>query len=316
VQHDAIRQWREQYARRSLRIDFKPLTDAPFSTSFEPIFDDLRVARSRFSPGVTFRDDELVKDGDDSFGLVICPSKNLEITHRQRELRLGTGEAVAMHVSETGTVGSAEKFAFVSVSIPSMELEARVIHPDDAVMRRLPRSSEVLQLLRHYIRSLETSRFNGSPESRKVVRAHVIELVSLALKRHETVGESNFSAVVAARIAMALEEIDACFQKPDLSVGSVARTLRISPRYLQRLMEMTGISFTERVNELRLQRACLMLSEPRDNRLRISDIALDVGFSDLSHFNRLFRARFGEPPGSVRANASRGTAARAAFAGI
>ncbi|MBB4018545.1 AraC-like DNA-binding protein [Chelatococcus caeni] len=306
MQRDAIRRWREQYARRSLRIDFRPLTDAPFSTSFEPIYDDLRVARTRFSPGITFRDDELVKDGDDAFSLVICPSRSLHVTHQGREVRLGRGEAVPMHVCETGTVGSSEDFAFIAVLVPSAELRARVAHPDDAVMRRLPRSSEALQLLRHYIHSLEKSRFNGSAEGRELVRGHIIDLMSLALTQVGKVGESSQSAIVAARTASVLQEIAASFQKPELSVGLVARTLGISPRYLHRLLEMTGASFSERVNELRLQKAFSMLADPCNSRRLISDIAFEVGFSDLSHFNRLFRARFGGPPSSVRHRASGG----------
>ncbi len=80
----------------------------------------------------------------------------------------------------------------------------------------------------------------------------------------------------------------------------MARDLRISPRYLQRLLETSGTSFTARVNELRLQRAFTLLTETRDGELRISDIALQVGFSDISHFNRLFRSRFGDTPRGVR----------------
>jgi AraC-like DNA-binding protein len=65
-------------------------------------------------------------------------------------------------------------------------------------------------------------------------------------------------------------------------------------------MTSSGASFTERVNELRLQRAFALLIEPNGNGQRISDIALEVGFSDISHFNRVFRARFGISPRSVR----------------
>jgi AraC-like DNA-binding protein len=42
-----------------------------------------------------------------------------------------------------------------------------------------------------------------------------------------------------------------------------------------------------------------MLTEA-PGRKRISDIAIEAGFSDLSYFNRLFRSRFGDAPGGVR----------------
>jgi AraC-like DNA-binding protein len=71
--------------------------------------------------------------------------------------------------------------------------------------------------------------------------------------------------------------------------------------YLHHLIEASGTSFTAHVNELRLQRAFALLTEACDGTRRISDIALEAGFSDLSHFNRLFRSRFGDTPSGVRA---------------
>jgi transcriptional regulator GlxA family with amidase domain len=41
--------------------------------------------------------------------------------------------------------------------------------------------------------------------------------------------------------------------------------------------------------------------------VRICDIALQAGFSDISHFNRLFRSRFGDMPKGVRAHARMGS---------
>jgi len=43
-----------------------------------------------------------------------------------------------------------------------------------------------------------------------------------------------------------------------------------------------------------------LLTNEQHGKRRISDIALEAGFSDISHFNRLFRARFGDTPRGVR----------------
>jgi AraC-like DNA-binding protein len=53
-----------------------------------------------------------------------------------------------------------------------------------------------------------------------------------------------------------------------------------------------------RLTELRLRKAADMLAH--DVERRISDIAFDSGFNDLSYFNRCFRRRFGLTPSAAR----------------
>jgi AraC-like DNA-binding protein len=55
--------------------------------------------------------------------------------------------------------------------------------------------------------------------------------------------------------------------------------------------------------EQRLVRVQRMLLDSRLAARTISDIALEAGFGDLSHFNRAFCRRFGESPSDVRAAA-------------
>jgi len=53
----------------------------------------------------------------------------------------------------------------------------------------------------------------------------------------------------------------------------------------------------------RLLRAHRMLSDPARAQRPIGAIAFEVGFGDLSYFNRAFRRRYGVTPSDVRANA-------------
>jgi AraC-like DNA-binding protein len=43
-----------------------------------------------------------------------------------------------------------------------------------------------------------------------------------------------------------------------------------------------------------------MLTDPRRAGHKISAIALDAGFGDLSYFNRVFRRRYDETPSAAR----------------
>jgi AraC-like DNA-binding protein len=130
--------------------------------------------------------------------------------------------------------------------------------------------------------------------------AHVHDFAALALGANRDTQQNALSAVAAAHLAAALARIAESFVEPGLTVEVVARRQGISRRYLQRLLEESGMSFTARVNELRLQKAFALLTNEQHRKRRISDIALVAGFSDISHFNRLFRARFGDTPRGLR----------------
>ena len=107
----------------------------------------------------------------------------------------------------------------------------------------------------------------------------------------------------AARRRTILAEIARRFCDPAFDLTDAARKLGLSRRYVQRLLEGTGKTFTEHVLECRVQRAHAMLMDSRYRHMAIIDIALASGFSDVSHFNHMFRRRFGEAPSSVRSAA-------------
>ena len=97
-----------------------------------------------------------------------------------------------------------------------------------------------------------------------------------------------------------MPRIKAGFSDPGFSARNVALRLGLAPHYVQNLLSETGASFTERVLELRLQKARAMLSDPRHDRLKISEIAYTCGFNEVSYFNRCFRRRFGASPTQFR----------------
>jgi hypothetical protein len=60
---------------------------ATFSASVKPIFPELHTARASLSAGYLFGDDDLLRDGNDSLGVVIvAQSPELNITHKGCEI--------------------------------------------------------------------------------------------------------------------------------------------------------------------------------------------------------------------------------------
>ena len=109
----------------------------------------------------------------------------------------------------------------------------------------------------------------------------------------------------AARLHAAKTDILENLTTPGLSISDIASRHNITPRYLQKLFESEGATFSQFLLEQRLGRAHRMLGDSRLAARTISAIALEAGFGDLSHFNRGFRRRFGESPSDTRAAARR-----------
>jgi AraC-like DNA-binding protein len=240
-----------------------------------------------------------IADGDDSIGLIVCSSSRSQMSQRGREIELRAGDAVAILHSDPATITYVEGLQF-GLAVPRDALTERVANVDTLAMRPISHRAEALRLLMAYLKSAFNENALAAPKLCDAVLTHIHDLVALAIGECAPLGESSESAAVAARHSAVLDYIAAHFQDPELSLNLVARCQGISTRYLQRLMASSGTSFTDRLNELRLQRAFELLTESQTSTQRISDIALEVGFSDVSHFNRLFRARFGDSPRGVR----------------
>ena len=97
-----------------------------------------------------------------------------------------------------------------------------------------------------------------------------------------------------------MTDISAHLGDGDLSVAEIARRHRVTRRYIHKLFENEGITFSSFVLGQRLLRAHRILSDPKLAERNISSVAFEVGFSDLSYFNRAFRQRYAATPTEIR----------------
>jgi AraC-like DNA-binding protein/ligand-binding sensor protein len=87
-------------------------------------------------------------------------------------------------------------------------------------------------------------------------------------------------------------------QTEDLSLGMVAKAVNTSSYYFCKLFKKaTGLTFTEYLSRVRIERAKNLLLNPN---ARVSEVAFDTGFQSLTHFNRVFRRIVGESPTEYR----------------
>ena len=110
----------------------------------------------------------------------------------------------------------------------------------------------------------------------------------------------------AARLHALKEDIAHNVDQPDLSVATLAERHTTARPFRPAAVRDEGTTFTEYVLEQRLARAHRVLLDRRREDEKISAVAWDSGFGDVSYFNRAFRRRYGLAPSDVRAQARKG----------
>ena len=107
----------------------------------------------------------------------------------------------------------------------------------------------------------------------------------------------NPSAYLSTAMNLVLQHIGSNFTR-DLSEAELAKLGRQSVSTFSRSFRRhTGMVFVQYVNSLRIELACQYLSQAD---LTITEICYEVGFNNVSNFNRQFLAVKGMPPSRFR----------------
>jgi AraC-like DNA-binding protein len=291
--------FREEYGRRLYNIDVDPKPDAPFRLDVTTrLLPDVAISQSVGSSRRTSHHG----DGSDDFIFQFVLSGHLSI-------QVG-GEA---HEITPGMAGIGRRGAAAILDIPAearlvgIRLRRKLIEPlvgNFSELRGLAvlQDSQALRLLLAYVRTLDTEDAIETPEARYLVSTHIHDLVALAYGATRDAGTVIAErGKRAARLAAVKADILDNLASPRLSVATLAARHGVTPRYIHMLFEAEGVTYSEFVLGHRLLRAHRMLSDPRFVGMPLNSIALQVGFGDLSYFNRTFRRRFGASPSQVRA---------------
>jgi AraC-like DNA-binding protein/ligand-binding sensor protein len=101
-----------------------------------------------------------------------------------------------------------------------------------------------------------------------------------------------------AAVASAKQFVQSHVEEP-ITLDLVVRHVNVSRFYFCKLFKKaTGMTLTEYVSRVRIEKAKNLLLNPN---LRISEIAYEVGFQSLTHFNRVFKKILGQSPTEYRA---------------
>ena len=137
----------------------------------------------------------------------------------------------------------------------------------------------------------------GAPGHSLMIKA-ALEQILITLSRQQAIPASEqHPSIHHPAVQKALIYIDHHFREP-LSLKSLAEQVHLAPNYLSELFQRTtGMPFGAYLQDVRLRFA---LSVLQSSSVSITETCYISGFSNLSHFTRAFKKKFGYSPRESR----------------
>lgn len=291
---DRVAQWREVVGRTLTGCTPSPLDGGALKVDFACVAGErVRIAMTSLQDIRNHRDRDCLRDGDEDLVFFSMLGGEGRLDHRDRRTVLKPGEGVLARFDRTLDT-SWTRAEVMLIRLPRQAL--RGVDPEKVLGTPHTASASLMRLLQCYARfAWEEAAQTGTLAP--IADRHIAELIAALCTPHAAEVARARPAAGAARLAAMLEAIRRDYANPCLTMRDVAATVGISERAGHLAFEKANLTFFEELHRTRLARARERLLS--DNA-RVIDVAFAVGFSDSSHFYRLFKRAFGYSPGELR----------------
>jgi AraC-like DNA-binding protein len=273
--------------------------------------------------------EKISPDTGSSFRLIHWKSENDRYFwhyHPEYEIvfvRKGSGK---LHIGEHLKNYEEGELVFIGPDLPHTGFGYGVIGEHEEIVVQLRKDflgeefmqkPELQQIRKLFERAKQGLSFQG--KSRKIVAAklqkmltfsHFERLVEL-LNIFDILATTNeFSVLNSAdkrfdfnhkdedRINKVYEYVEQNYQK-NINIQAVADLANLTiPSFCRYFKKISHITYTDFVNEYRINQACRLLFENKP----IADICFEVGFNNISHFNKTFKQLKGVSPREYKSN--------------
>lgn len=184
-----------------------------------------------------------------------------------------------------------ERNTMFIVEFPLTLMDVTPVRSGEVISRQSP----FVGLLHDFIVSLFRQQWSDAVDS--VDRDALGDTISTMLRRAlNTNAATLVTDTDQGAQRRVLAYIEANLDHSALRTGLVADRLGMSARAVQSIFTDMATTTSAYIVERRLSRAAERLRDPQDYG-SLTDLALELGFSDAAHFARRFKARFGVTPG-------------------
>lgn len=232
-----------------------------------------------------------------NFHLIINTGSAWRVDHRER-LALRKGDAVLLDSRYGYKLDFLDPFANVHLKLSEEWLTRWIPDTDAIVGRAIPFDGSWGRALTAFVSQLTPDFVVAAPLPHAVIADHVGALFALYANELSGIRKSN---PTGRALRDRIEEIitQRCTEF-SLGAQDVADALGISIRTVHRGLASCQQTFGASLMGARVELATRMLESPLFRRLTTAEIGRRAGFSDPSHFARVYRRVCGRTPAQAR----------------
>jgi len=303
---EEIEYWHDHVCDKILELNFHPLDKRHFHGEFTATrIGDLTMGNFYVGPIMTERRATSIHNaGSTSSMLCFALTGSIESTLGGAHLRLEPGAGAIYRDSLPYTVANREPNRVLTLQIPEAMIAGGTSVLERVAHRDLAQCSKLFPLVKAYV--MQLARLNTSLDANTAGRigrnlADLVNAMAAEVVLQSPVHLSEYKIAALMRVCMFVEEHLA---DPGLSPQMVACALRLTPRYVNKLLEAEGTSLGRLILRRRLDRTAADLRDSALAMRNISTIAMAHGFIDQSYFSKVFRQRYGMSPREYRQSES------------
>lgn len=303
--------------RESIRDTFIPLElryedrgNACFDSHFESrALSSLRITQGISHCSVPFsgelRRSDISTQNPDQFVLLISRSGRARHTQLGRSGITHPGKMILIHGRAPYQVEAEPNMSSLFINMPAALLRAAVGSPEDYCMIAMDAGHGLNGLFSEFMYSIWHKLDELSEPQQRFLEKEFLSFLTTAL---DTIEAQALQVQPAPSVDTHFDEIsryiDAHLGDFSLNVDAIAKAVRLSPSRLHAIARSKGSSIGQTILDRRLEQCRQTLADPRCRHRSITQVGLDWGFRNATHFSQAFKLRFGVSPRDYRKQAS------------
>jgi len=288
--------WADDLADAFVQLEPRKTSEAPFRGAISKAgLAPLHISRVTATPHSVLRHrSHIAKGGGDVYFFNLQLDGLSRSVQRGHEQICGPGDLAIVNATEPFEIANRRNFSLLCFAVPCELLEGHFADRPRLTLSATGTGRALARTLAGYADICIGEEAGGAPAWGE----HLLELLLYA--ERFAVDEPPERVRAPVLLSMMLDHLDRHFTDPQLDASTLAEKFGCSTRYVHKVFSGTGRSVGEHVNDRRLLASARRLLDPACRTMTIAEIAYAAGFSDISHFNRLFRRQHAQSPRDFR----------------